>query len=210
MVKMPPALNGSFTVLADCRAADKRISSVAPDEEGSALAAVNELATLGHSRIGFVNNQEDIPATRGRLKGYRRALKQNGVRYRSELVTYDDPGPGGGYAGASALLDLRNRPTALFCFNDRMAMGAYHAAIERGLVIPRDLSIIGFDNQEFIANGLRPGLTTMELPHYAMGRWAVETLLKLIESDGERSPQDVLLPCPIVRRGSTARPPKSG
>lgn len=77
-------------------------------------------------------------------------------------------GQGGGYAGASTLLDLPNRPTALFCFNDRMAMGAYYAAAERALRIPHDLSIIGFDNQDLIANGLRPRLTTIELPHYDM------------------------------------------
>jgi ABC-type sugar transport system substrate-binding protein len=75
-----------------------------------------------------------------------------------------------------------NRPTALFCFNDRMAMGAYYAAAERGLRIPHDLSIIGFDNQDLIVNGLRPGLTTIELPHYEMGRWAVLELLSMIES----------------------------
>jgi LacI family transcriptional regulator, galactose operon repressor len=123
----------------DATTVDARIPSVVSDEEGGALRAVNELAAHGHERIGFVNNQDDIPATHGRLKGY----------------------PGGGYAGASMLLDLHNRPTALFCFNDRMAMGAYYAAAERGLRIPHDLSIIGFDNQDLIVNGLRPRLTTI-------------------------------------------------
>jgi LacI family transcriptional regulator len=156
------------------------------DEEGGALSVVNELAAHGHERIGFVNNQDDIPARHGRHKGYRRGLRDNGLRFRGELVVYDHSGPGGGYAGASTLADLRNRPTALFCFNDRMAMGAYYAAAERGLRIPHDLSIIGFDNQDLIVNDLRPRLTTIELPHYDMGRWAVLELLKLIESGRDR------------------------
>jgi LacI family transcriptional regulator len=186
VVPMPAALSESFTVLVDARTADKRIPSVVPDEEGGAVSAVNELAAHGHKRIGFVNNQDGIPGTHGRLKGYRRGLRDNGLRFRGELVVYDHSGPGGGYAGASTLLDLRNRPTALFCCNDRMAMGAYYAAAERGLRIPHDLSIIGFDNQDLIVNGLRPRLTTIELPHYDMGRWAVLELLKLIESGRDR------------------------
>ena len=96
----------------------------------------------------------------------------------------------------------------LFCFNDRMAMGAYYAAAERGLRIPHDLSIIGFDNQDLIVNGLRPRLTTIELPHYDMGRWAVLELLKLIESGRDRPAPHVALPRPLVRRGSTASAPR--
>jgi len=110
VVPMPAALSESFTVLVDARTADKRIPSVVPDEEGGAVSAVNELAAHGHKRIGFVNNQDGIPGTHGRLKGYRRGLRDNGLRFRGELVVYDHSGPGGGYAGASTLLDLRNRP----------------------------------------------------------------------------------------------------
>ena len=87
----------------------------------------------------------------------------------------------GGVQGARQLLSATNRPTALFCFNDRMAMGAYHAAAELGLRIPQDLSVVGFDNQELIADGLRPGLTTVALPHYEMGAWAVDALIARIE-----------------------------
>jgi len=85
---------------------------------------------------------------------------------------------------------------------------AYYAAAERGLRIPHDLSIIGFDNQDLIVNGLRPRVTTIELPHYDMGRWAVLELLKLIESGRDRPAPHVALPCPLVRRGSTASAPR--
>jgi LacI family transcriptional regulator len=92
----------------------------------------------------------------------------------------------------------------LFCFNDRMAMGAYHAAAELGLRIPHDLSVVGFDNQELVADGLRPGLTTVALPHYEMGAWAVEALIAQIEGhDGQKA---CVLDCPLVVRNSVDRP----
>ncbi len=111
----------------------------------------------------------------------------------------------GGLQAGRALLDLDDRPTAIFCFNDRMAMGVYHAAAERGLRIPDDLSVVGFDNQELIADGLRPGLTTVALPHYEMGAWAVENLIRRIENP-ESEVEQVRLPCPLVSRGSVAAP----
>jgi LacI family transcriptional regulator len=87
-------------------------------------------------------------------------------------------------------------------------MGAYQAAADLGLRIPDDLSIVGFDNQENIADGLRPGLTTMALPHYEMGQWAVRTLIDLVDSRFQQpAPQVVTLPCPLVRRASVGSPP---
>jgi LacI family transcriptional regulator len=116
----------------------------------------------------------------------------------------DESAAEGGYRAARQVLSTRNRPTAVFCFNDRMAMGAYRAAAELGLRIPDDVSVIGYDNQELIADGLYPGLTTVALPHYEMGRWAAETLLGMVEQDtAPAGPFPVLLPCPVVRRGST-------
>ncbi len=86
-----------------------------------------------------------------------------------------------------------------------MTMGAYDALKERGLRIPEDVSVVGFDNQESVANGLRPTLTTMQLPHYEMGAWAVTYLIEHMR--GEAATFDVhRLPCPIVIRDSVAKP----
>jgi LacI family transcriptional regulator len=101
------------------------------------------------------------------------------------------------------LLDLPDRPSAIFCFNDRVAMGVYQAAHERRLEIPEDLSIVGFDNQQGIADSLVPGLTTVALPHYEMGAWAVQTLISQIQNPGF-APTQVELPCLLVRRGSVS------
>src|SRR3712207_5128433 len=107
------------------------------------------------------------------------------------------------------MLGRSDRPTALFCYNDRMAMGAYRAAMELGLGIPEDLSVVGFDNQELIAANLFPALTTVALPHYEMGAWAVTTLVGLLGGDvdpARLADEPKLLDCPLVVRASVAPP----
>ena len=202
VVTIPSALDGVATVLCDAFTEDRQIPSVVPDEFGGARAAVAELVAYGHQRIGYLSSAKDIPAVPARLAGYQRALTDGGRRFDPSLVvTAPDSEVENGYTSASVLLDRARPPTAVFCFNDRMAMGAYQAAAELGLRVPADLSIVGFDNQELIASGLRPGLTTVQLPHFEMGWWAVRTLIGLI-SGGEQPVEHAALPCPLVRRGS--------
>ena len=206
VVTLPEALQDSHAVLLDARTADAQAMSVVPDEVDGAINAVRELAAHGHRRIGFVTNAMDIPATVGRMEGFRRGLKEAHLRFQRALVSADVSEAEGGYRAAAVLLDLSEPPTALFCFNDRMAMGAYQAAAERGLRIPDDISIVGFDNQEIIAASLRPGLSSVALPHYEMGRWAVDALIRLIESDGAAPLEQIEMSCPLVRRASVAPP----
>jgi LacI family transcriptional regulator len=212
LVRLPAALAGVPTVLLDARSADRTVPAVVPDEVAGGHTAVAELLRAGHSRIGFVTNRDDIPATHGRLRGYRAALRGAGRTFNPRLVAVAESESGGGYLAARQLLSLAERPTALFCFNDRMAMGAYRAAAELGLAIPADLSVVGFDNQEIIADGLYPGLTTVALPHYEMGQWAVQTLTHLIESrpGGRARASPHLMECPLVRRQSVGSPPGTG
>ncbi len=210
VVRPPARLAETTAVLLDARTAAGEFSSVVPDEVGGARDAVEELLAHGHRRIGFVNNFEDYPAPTGRLLGYRQALEVYGVPYDPALVVTSSPNDAGsGFNASLPLLARPDRPTAVFCFNDRMAMGAYQAAAELGLRIPDDVSIVGFDDQELIASNLRPGLTTMRLPHYEMGQWAVRTLLGLIQA-GDTAPgvTHALLPCPLVRRASVSSPPQ--
>jgi LacI family transcriptional regulator len=207
-VTVPAALDGVATVLCDASADHPEIPSVVPDEYGGARVAVGELVAHGHRRIGYLTNGKDIPAVPARRAGFKRALKDGGGRLDPSLVVIAPASDvANGYVSASVLLDLAQPPTALFCFNDRMAMGAYQAAAARGLDIAGDLSIVGFDNQQVIASGLRPGLTTVQLPHYEMGQWAVRTLSRMIESSGEEQPERAMLPCPLVRRGSVGPAP---
>jgi LacI family transcriptional regulator len=101
-------------------------------------------------------------------------------------------------------MGIAKPPSALFCFNDRMAMGAYDALRNLGIRIPTDVAVVGFDNQELIAPNLYPALTTMELPHYQMGQWAVEHLLKLIDQPALRGATAVQHKeiCPLIERAS--------
>src|SRR5687767_11646094 len=124
-----------------------------------------------------MNNRNHSTATAGRLEGYKAALESSSVPFKPELVYCDESIQEGGYRGAMHLLSLEDRPTALFCFNDRMAMGAYDAIRKLALRIPDDVAVMGFDNQEIIAVHLYPSLSTMELPHYEMGSWAAQHLL---------------------------------
>jgi len=207
---VPEGLRDVPTVLLDAQAGDRSAAAVVPDEVSGGYAAVRELIEHGHRRIGFVTDTEDIPATHGRLEGYRRALEEAGIAFDPALVTAELCDTPGGHLAARRLLELESRPSALFCFNDRMAMGAYRAAAELGLTIPRDLSVIGFDNQDLICDGLVPTLTTVQLPHYEMGARAVNLLLAQIEKAETRPTLPVepeLLPCPLVRRASVASPP---
>ena len=205
-VALPEAVAGVPTVLLDARSADRTVPSVVPDEVAGGRTATEELIRHGHSRIGFLNNADDIPATHGRLEGYRTALRNAGLTFDQRLVIARPSDTEGGLHGARELLSATDRPTAVFCFNDRMAMGAYHAAAELGLRIPQDLSVVGFDNQELIADGLRPGLTTVALPHYEMGAWAVEALIARIEGHERGGPQHAALSCPLVIRNSVDQP----
>lgn len=208
VVSPPARLADGPAVLLDARTEEGRYSSVVPDEVGGARAAVDELLARGHRRIGFCNDSSDIPATAARLVGYREALEAQGIAFDPSLVVTHRGEAESGHLSATTLLTLHDRPTGLFCFNDRVAFGAYQAAAELGLSVPDDVSIVGFDDQEMIATNLRPGLTTIALPHYEMGRWAVETLMDQIDNRGDPAVVHRVMPCPLIRRASVSTPPR--
>jgi LacI family transcriptional regulator len=203
--QVPMELAGLPTVLLDAVTEDGSISSVVPDEVGAAETAVEALIQAGHTRIGMINNVDDIPATHGRRQGFLGALRHHNLEHDPSHYVIGTAHTQGGREAAFELLRQANRPTALFCFNDRVAMGAYQAASALGLRIPEDVSIVGIDNLEIIADALWPGLTTVALPHYEMGRWAVNRILDDIESPGEPAVK-TKLDCPLIKRGSLGPP----
>jgi LacI family transcriptional regulator len=183
--------------------------SVVPDEYAGARTAVETLLAAGHTRIGFINNAADVPSARERLRGFRGILTNAGLDAGAAPVEAASSDAKGGYEAARRIIEAGNPPSALFCFNDSMAMGAYRAAAELGVAIPNDLSVVGFGDQELIADNLHPGLTTVALPHYEMGVWAAERLIDMVEGTpghGRSVAEPVLLNCPLVPRGSVAGP----
>lgn len=208
VVDAPPGLPAG-TVFLDGRPKEGGYSAVVPDDRSGGRAATAALIEHGHRRIAFIDDETVPVASRLRLQGYRDALRRGGVPFDPSLHVRVAVSVAGGRAAARALLDLpqQQRPTALFCFNDRMAMGAYHAAADRGMQIPRDVSIVGYDDQQYIAAELNPPLTTVALPHYEMGRWAVETLFRNLDGTQEGDTEVLRMPCPLIERDSVGPPP---
>ncbi|MFJ1755532.1 LacI family DNA-binding transcriptional regulator [Kitasatospora sp. NPDC088134] len=203
-----PAGLAEGSVFLDCRPAHGSWPAVVPDDRAGGVAATRELVAAGHRRIGYLDAPRGagVVASGLRYEGYLQVLAEAGLTADPALHAHGETDAGGGRAAAGELLDLPadRRPTALFCFNDRMAMGAYTAAHHRGLRIPQDLSIVGYDDQQLIAAELDPPLTTVALPHYEMGRWAMEVAL------GERAADPAVphrMPCPVIRRSSVGPPP---
>jgi LacI family transcriptional regulator len=210
-VHVPDALHEVPTVLVDCVAAGEDFASVVPDEVRGGREATERLLAEGHVRIAMVTNDvlaTGYPAAVGRLEGYEMALAAAGVPFDEALLREGSGNADSGYRWAHDLLDIDDPPTAFFFGTDRMAMGAYFAFTERGLRVPDDVSVVGFDDQHYIADALRPALTTMALPHAAMGRWAIEHLLTAPWGE-DRPPLQHRLPCPIVERGSVGPAPAS-
>jgi LacI family transcriptional regulator len=179
MVDVPDSIRKEPLVLVDCYSEDGLITSVVPDEVQGGRDATKMLIEKGHRRIGFINLGADAPAAIGRLQGYQEAIDAYGIPFDPSLVRNNESGQADeGYKQIRLLMSQPDPPSALFCGNDRTAMGAYQALLELGFRIPQDVAVIGFDNQEVIAAYLRPSLSTMALPHYAMGQWAVQYLLE--------------------------------
>lgn len=193
----PPLLQNTDTVLVNCFAEDDAFPAVVPDEEQGGRAATEGLLEAGHRRIAFINTTSPSPAQTGRLAGYRAALDAAGIAYDDALVFSAEPAQEGGYGAAGAVIE--SGATGVFCHNDRVAMGLYDGLRERGLRIPDDVAVMGFDNQDVIAAHLRPPLSTVALPHYELGAAGVRTLLGF-EPAG--APDRLLVTCPLVPRAS--------
>nr|WP_274709388.1 LacI family DNA-binding transcriptional regulator [Nitratireductor luteus] len=188
------------TVLLNCYDAKRRLPSVLPGELVGGRVATERLIQAGRQRIGLINGQEGLDASRDRLKGYRQALSSNDIPFDPELAKWGNWEPSSGYEMTRVLMSLANPPDAIFCANDMMAVGCFDALRELGLQVPRDVSVIGFDDRE-IAQFTRPPLTTMVLPHYQMGEIAAELL---IDAAGglQVGPTQIKVECPLVERGS--------
>jgi LacI family transcriptional regulator len=169
-----------------------------------AYNATEYLVKLGHTRIGFITGSMDLGAALDRLEGYKSALQVHHLPEDPQLIyegTFFQPD---GYAGGSALLDLSDPPTAIFASNDVMAMGAMDAIRERGLRIPEDVSIVGFDDIPQAAM-VRPALTTVRQPLDQMGRLATQMLIDQLKNP-EKEFGRIELPTELIVRDSTLSP----
>ncbi len=212
IVAVPDVLSQVPIVVLNAQPSQGGYPFVVPGEVQVGRTAVSHLFDHGHTEIGFVQNVDDIPASHGRLAGFLEEHQARGIEPRPGRIAYASSFAESGRKAAMELLSSDNPPTAIFCFNDRIAMGVYQAASALGFNIPQDLSIVSVDNFELVAESLMPSLTTVQLPHYEMGEWGVEKLLELIGQKNSPAPaelptpQGFLMSCPLIERNSVAPP----
>ena len=183
---------------------DEFVHSVMIDNIPASRTAVRHLVDLGHERIGYIGDVSGFQADTERFAGYRQSLAVAGLPFLSEMVMHGDGRPECGMQAMEKLLTVTDPPTAVFCYNDLTALGAMRAIHSRGLKVPDDISIIGFDDL-FLASYTHPLLTTIRQPKQQMGRMAMETMLKLFS--GESSKTGIKVNGELIVRESTA-PPK--
>ncbi|GBD29047.1 HTH-type transcriptional regulator DegA [bacterium HR32] len=175
--------------------------AVLPDNFGGARALAHYLADLGHRRVGVISGPPKLTTTRDRMEGFRQGLRERGLELPDDAVVPGDFGRDSGEAGVAVLLDRCPGLTAVFALNDQMAVGALAALRRRGIRVPEDVSLAGFDDMA-IARDVTPQLTTVRVPMEEMGMRAMEMAL---EPAGEEL-RVVFLPAVVVPRGSTAPP----
>ncbi|HPO82824.1 MAG TPA: substrate-binding domain-containing protein, partial [bacterium] len=177
-----------------------KISYVSTDMEKGGYLATMHLLRLGHSKIAFINGPKHSEVSQRRLEGYKKALKEAGIDYNSDLISFNVPVSESGYKEAIKLLCTGEAPTAIFTYNDVMAFGVIKAAKELGIKIPEELSVVGFDDI-FFSSFTDPPLTTIKQFKEELGRMAVELLFKLME--GER--ESLLIEPELIIRNTTSR-----
>jgi LacI family transcriptional regulator, galactose operon repressor len=191
-----------FVIIDPHKSLDERVPTVSAAHTSGASEAVEHLLNLGHRRIAAITGPRGWIATEERLRGYRAALAAVGVMPDPRLEVESDFSDRGGVLATEALLELPDPPTAIFAFNDMLAIGAMQAARARGIRIPQDLSVVGFDDT-FEASIVTPALTTVRQPLAEMGRMAVALLVRLLQNQRIEA-LHVELATKLVVRESTA------
>lgn len=170
------------------------------DQDTGARLAIDHLAGLGHRRIAHITGPTGVPTRAERLAAFQGALKGRGVAYDPVLIATGVSTIEEARAATSALLSLSDPPTAIFTYNDRLAVGSYQATRAAGRAVGRDVSVVGFDDIP-MAEWLDPPLTSVRQPRRDMGRIAANILLKAIA--GEAAPDLVVVQPTLIVRGST-------
>jgi LacI family transcriptional regulator len=179
---------------------DVPVPCIVPDDFGGAVSGMRHLLDLGRRRIGVINGPTHYEAAQLRLAGVQHALQEAGLPFDPGLVRTGKWYESSGYVLAHDLMAQHHPPDALFCMSDSIAAGALGALSDRGVRVPHDLSLIGFDNRNFAAHQ-RPPLTTVALPLVEMGRLAGELLLQAIRK-GDQAATLHRVPCELVIRQS--------
>jgi LacI family transcriptional regulator len=191
-------------VLVNGRVDDLEVSFVDVDNVAGSSLAVQYLYDLGHRRIGIITGNLLVVNARHRLEGYLDFLSQRGFSSVEKWIYRGNWSEQSGYAGFSHLVNLKDPPTAIFCSNDLMAIGAMRAAADLGVGIPERVSIVGYDDIR-LASFVNPRLTTVHQPIDRVGKTAAELLLRTLNGQ-EEFPRQVMLPPELIVRKSCEAP----
>lgn len=178
--------------------------SIQYNDEQASYQAMSHLIAKGHSRIAIISGLMDSIPSRQRLNGYYRAITDFQLPFDPVLIKMGDWERESGFRLTGELLSLPEPPTAILSMNDVMVVGVLQAADERGIKVPEQLSVMGFDNREF-SDYLRPRITTMELPLHDMGYQAIESLYDVI--NGNKTEPLIMPECRLIERDSVAAVP---
>ena len=168
------------------------------NSERGGYLATKSMVDVGHQKIGIITGNLRKSVAKNRLQGYKKALSEANIVLNPDWIVESHFDFEGGIVGAQKLLALSDRPTAIFCCSDTIAIGAYQAIQNQGLRIPQDISIMGYDDIE-LARYLFPSLSTISQPKAELGKLAVETLLQRIQEPNENYRTLVLEPACILR-----------
>ncbi|MBT1181670.1 LacI family DNA-binding transcriptional regulator [Bifidobacterium sp. CP2] len=179
---LPQSLEGCPVVVADSTDATGEAPSIVPDEHSIGFKATSHLIEAGCKRIAYVGTVYNMVAQPGRVSGYMDALAEHGIAFDPEIMINVESGSDAA-ARMPSFFDRHPDVDGFFCFNDTRAWCIYTEAMRRGLAIGSDIAVVGGDNHQVIAESLDPPLSTVELPHYEMGYWAVGKLVSMIEGE---------------------------
>jgi LacI family transcriptional regulator len=183
--------------------------SIEPDDFGGSYDLTRHLLALGHRRIGYIRLNPLLLGANQRLEAFLDAARGGGIAESDMIIRLGMEGPIGRevnyvYREALDILSMSDRPTALVCGNDEMALQAYLAALYLGLRVPDDITIVGFDDFKTVSLALKPELTTVALPYYDLGWQGADMLDQLVQGKGSETERRVLA-CEVVERQSSAR-----
>ena len=201
------ALDAKIPILLVDRMIDSlrgRVSAVIIDNVYASGQAVRRLTDMGHRQIGLVLGSPDLYTTNARLTGYLNALRDAGIEPEDRYIRYGDYTMDGGYQAVTELLQLRDRPTALFVTNYEMTLGALLAIQHSGISVPEDLSVIGFDKLELFG-GIFPDLTLIRQPQQSIGRECANLILDMLSDTENMMPRIVTLSTELFE-GASVRP----
>ncbi len=192
-------------IVVDRKVPSVKADAIMVDNFRGSYEATEYLINLGHTRIGYIMRPSDLPHSIDRVKGYETALEAHGIKPGEELIVrggfrYED-----GDRAVQGLLTLDPPVTAIVAFNDIIALGAIRAIWDKGLKVPQDISVVGFDDIPQ-ASFTAPRLTTVSVPKYEMGEMATNLLLERINGTGPPERKEIVLETRLIIRETTCSP----